>query len=412
MQLLTDTKVRQAKAQDKPYRLLDGDGLHLEVRPSGAKVWLYRYWITSKKGGIYTIGAYDDVSLAEARRLRDEACVLVRKGLNPTKERKLAALVETEERDLTLAVVAAKWQAENAASWSPSYKRQVERFLRQDLLDTYGELPIKLVTSRHILQAIKKVEGRGAKSIAKLIRQWAGGIMRYAIANLMRDDDPTYALRGAIKMPATKHHAHLVENELPEFLRALKAYKGFGLVPLAVELLLLTFVRTGELRRAEWSEFDLREKVWRIPGGKMKARRQHIVPLSSQAVEILKQLQKMNWRNSAYLFPNVRRPSDCITSTTVLRAIELMGFKGRVTGHGFRGSASTILHEKGWPTDVIERQLAHTEKNKSKASYDHAEYLPKRREMMQWWADFLDEKAKESPCSAGADLSDLASKTE
>jgi len=368
-------------------------------------VWLYRYWITPTKGSIYTIGNYPEVSLAEARLLRDEARKLVRQGLNPTRERRLSKLVALEQREQTLAVVAEKWQEENAQHWSSDYKRQVERFLTQDLLVTYGDIPIQSVTSAHLLKAVKKVEERGAKSIAKLIRQWSGGIMRYAIANLMREDDPSYAVRGAIKMPPVRHHKHLEEAELPDFLQAVNRYQGFGLVPLAVKLLMLTFVRTGELRHAEWSEFDLEGKVWRIPAEKMKMASPHIVPLSRQAIEVVQQLKKMNWRNSRYLFPNARRPSDCITSTTVLRAIELMGYKGRVTGHGFRGTASSILHEKGWLSDAVERQLAHSERKKSKASYDHSEHLQKRAEMMQWWADFLDAK---TPPESKSECGDIA----
>ena len=387
---LTDLAIRQAKPQEKPYRLSDGNGLHLEIRPTGAKVWLYRYWFTPAKGGIYTIGEYPGVTLQMARDAREEAHKLVDQGLNPTKERKRSKLLAVEKRELTLSAIAEKWQAENAAHWSEGYRKQVERFLQQDLLDKYGDLPIHEVTSKHILEAITKVKERGANSIALLIRQWAGGIMRHAILHSLITVDPTYALRGAIKMPQVQHHAHLDASELPAFLKALKQYQGFGLVPLAVRLLMLTFVRTNELRHAEWSEFDLENALWRIPGEKMKMKEPHLVPLSKQALTVLEQLQAMNWRKSRHLFPNVRRPDDCITSTTILRAIELMGYKGKLTGHGFRGSASTVLHENGWESEFIERQLAHAERNKVKASYNHAMYLEQRREMMQWWADFLD----------------------
>lgn len=387
---LTDLSVRQAKPKEKPFRLLDGNGLHLEVRPSGAKVWLYRYWFTPSKGGIYTIGEYPEVSLQEAREARDEARKLVEKGLNPTRERRLQKILNVEKREMTLSAIAAKWEAENAPHWSEGYKNQVRRFLQQDLLDKYGDLPIEEVTSKHILDAVNAIKMRGANSIALLIRQWSGGIMRYAILNSLITVAPTYALRGSMRMPSVRHHAHLDTSELPAFLSALDQYEGFGLIPLAVRLLLLTFVRTNELRHAQWGEFDLPNALWRIPAEKMKMKEQHLVPLSRQSLEVLNQLQAMAGRKSDYVFPNLRRPSDCITSTSILRAIEFMGFKGRLTGHGFRGTASTILHENGWDSAYIERQLAHSERNKVKASYNHAAYLDKRREMMQWWADYLD----------------------
>lgn len=387
---LTDLAVRQAKPKDKPFRLSDGGGLHLEVRPTGSKVWLYRYWFTPSKGGIYTIGEYPAVGLQAAREARDAARKQVKEGLNPTRERKLLKLQAMERRERTLSAVAEKWKEENRGNWSEGYRTQIERFLQQDLLDTYGDLPIHEVTSKHILDAINKVKARKAASIAKLVKQWAGGIMRYAILHGLIGTDPTYALRGAVKQTAVKHHAHLEANELPEFLRALDGYKGYGVVPFAVKLLLLTFVRTNELRHAEWCEFDLDAGLWRIPAEKMKMKEPHIVPLSRQALEVLAQLQATSSRKPRYLFANVRRPDDCITGTSILRAIELMGFKGQVTGHGFRGTASTILHENGWPSEFIERQLAHSERNKVKASYNHAGYLEQRREMMQWWADYLD----------------------
>lgn len=261
---LTDLAVRQAKPEAKPYRRSDGKGLHLEVRPSGAKVWLYRYWYTSAKGGIFTIGEYPAVSLQAARQARDEAHKLVEQGLNPTRERRRRKLLALEPDDQTLFVIAKRWQAENEPHWSETYKKQVERFLQQDLLEQYGDLPIHEVTSKHILDAINKVKAREAPSIAKLVRQWAGGIMRYAILHSLIKVDPTYALRGSIKTPQVRHHAHLEAKELPDFLRALDKYRGHGMVPLAVRLLLLTFVRTNELRHAVWGEFDFDNALWML----------------------------------------------------------------------------------------------------------------------------------------------------
>lgn len=391
---LSDTKVRLAKPADKPYKLQDGNGLYLEVRPTGKKVWRYRCWLPDGKESTFTIGDYPAISLAEARTQRAEARATVKQGINPTQQRKLEQLAIVQDRELTLAAVAEQWLAEEEKHWSANTQRQVRTFLPRDLLDEYGVLPIRDVTSAHILAAIKKVEERGAPSIARLVRQWAGAIMRYAIRNLIIESDPTYALRGSIRMPPSKHHAHLEAKDIPGFLEALDQYQGFGLVPLAVRLQMLTFVRTQELRMAEWEEFDLDDASWRIPGEKMKMRDKHIVPLSRQAVELVKQIREANWRKSKYLFPNMRRPDDYITNTTILRAIELMGYKGRMTGHGFRSMASTILNEHGFNPKAVELQLAHQERNKSKKAYDHALLLPERRTLMQWWADYLDNAQK------------------
>lgn len=391
---LSDTKARLAKPADKPYKLQDGNGLYLEVRPTGKKVWRYRCWLPDGKESTFTIGDYPAISLAEARTQRAEARATVKQGINPTQQRKLEQLAIVQDRELTLAAVAEQWLAEEEKHWSANTQRQVRTFLPRDLLDEYGVLPIRDVTSAHVLAAIKKVEERGAPSIARLVRQWAGAIMRYAIRNLIIESDPTYALRGSIRMPASKHHAHLEAKDIPGFLAALDQYQGFGLVPLAVRLQMLTFVRTQELRMAEWEEFDLDDASWRIPGEKMKMRDKHIVPLSRQAVELVKQIREANWRKSKYLFPNMRRPDDYITNTTILRAIELMGYKGRMTGHGFRSMASTILNEHGFNPKAVELQLAHQERNQSKKAYDHALLLPERRTLMQWWADYLDNAQK------------------
>ncbi|MDC7698345.1 tyrosine-type recombinase/integrase [Vogesella indigofera] len=387
---LTDTKIRTSKPDAKPFKLQDGNGLYLEVRPSGAKVWRYRYWITPTKDGIYTIGDYPEVTLAEARAERDRVRLQVKAGKNPTKEKKLDRVRIQKESALTLAAVAEEWKATNWAHWSNTYRRQVETHLARDLLQDYGDFPIREITSAQLLAAIRKVQDRGAPSIAKLIRQWAGAIFRYAIATLRADSDPTYPLRGSIRMPPVQHNAYLAESELPGFLSALDAYKGYGLTTPAIKLLLLTLVRTQELRLAEWTEIDFDNAIWRIPAEKMKMKDPHLVPLSCQAIDILRGLQALSG-SRRWVFPNMRNPDSCMTNTTILRVIENVGYKGRATGHGFRSTASTILHEQGWRSEIIERQLAHLERNKVKAAYNHAGYMAERREMLQKWADFIEQ---------------------
>ncbi|WP_157669275.1 integrase arm-type DNA-binding domain-containing protein [Chitinibacter sp. GC72] len=394
---LTDLKIRSAKPKEKAYRLTDADGLYLDVRTTGAKIWRCRFWISGKES-LATLGEYPEMGLSAARKERDKVKESAAKGLNANKEKKAALLIEKVEKSNTMREIAAEWIEENKPHWSPTYLRQVNTFLDRDLLNHVGDMPIKEVSSAHILGCIRKIEERGAKSIAVLVRQWAGGIFRYAIATLRCDADPTYALRGAIRMPPPKHHAHLDANELPDFLRKLDQYQGYGLTGLAIKLLMLTMVRTQELRMAEWSEFNFEAKTWTIPAEKMKMRSPHIVPLSTQALDVIEQIKAVHFRHgSPYLFPNMRRADACITSTTLLRVIQMMGYQGRATGHGFRATASTILHGQGINSDIIERQLAHLERNRVKAAYNHAEYMPERRDMLQKWADYLDNARQIKP---------------
>jgi integrase len=238
------------------------------------------------------------------------------------------------------------------------------------------------------------VEGRGAKTVALLLRQWSSTIFRYAVATLRADSDPAAALKGAITRLKTKHRKPLTRADLPRFIKALDSYGGYRTTVIALRLMLLTFVRTVELRAAHWAEIDLDRAEWRIPAGRMKMRELHIVPLSRQAVELLLELRSLTGGRS-FLFPNCRRPNSCMTATSLNRALERMGFNGKgsmgFSAHGFRSTASTILNELGYRPDVIERQLAHSERNKVRASYNQAEYLAERRAMMQEWADLTDE---------------------
>lgn len=398
---LTDTKCRNAKPLEKAYKLQDGQGLYLEVRTTGVKVWRYRYWLTPQKDGIYTIGEYPGVTLSDARRERERVRELVKTGQNPTQVRKNERWLQMDENIQTFKLVAEEWMESNVAHWSATYARQVKRSLDLDVFPKIGTMPIKSVTSAHLLKIIKEVEGRGANSIAVLIRQWSGQIYRYAIATLRADSDPSSALYGAIKRKPVRHNPPLPKEDISAFLLNLEKYGGFVTTKIAIKLMMLTFLRTVELRNAQWSEFDFGSKEWRVPADRMKMKRQmlpgecHIVPLSRQAIELLEELKQYTG-GRPHLFPNVRRPRECMTSTTINAALDSMGYGGRFSGHGFRSTASTLLHEMGWRSAIIERQLAHAERNKVAAAYNHAEYLPERREMMQAWADWIDlqDKAK------------------
>ncbi|AEV24638.1 Integrase [Azospira oryzae PS] len=398
---LTDTKVRNAKPAEKPYKLQDGQGLYLDVRPSGAKFWRYRYWITPEKDGIYTIGEYPVVSLSDARREREWAREQAKQGINPTHAKEAERLRRMGEHANTFEAVAREWIDQNRNHWTEKYLYQVERFLGNDVFPKIGALPIRMVTSAHLLGIIRTVEERGAKSIAVLIRQWSGQIFRYAVATLRADSDPSAPLRGAIKKDPVRHNPPLSKDEIPVMLNKLQKYGGYRGTVLATKLMLYTFVRTVELRKAEWTEFDLEGGEWRVPADRMKMKKQmkvgesHIVPLSRQALEVLKELKTLSGGRK-FLFPNLRTPDTCMTATTINKALERMGYAGKFSGHGFRATASTMLHELGWNEKAIERQLAHAERNKVKAAYNHAEYLPERREMMQAWSDWIDELARKA----------------
>lgn len=392
---LTDTKIRNTKPGDKPIKLADGQGLYLDVRPSGAKIWRYRYWITPTKDGIYTIGEYPAVSLADARKERELAREQVKQGMNPTQVREAGRLERMGENANTFEAVAREWIEQNRAHWSDNYMRQVVTFLEKDVFPKVGAFQIRIVKAAHILEIIRNVEKRGAQSIAVLIRQWSGQIFRYAVATLRADSDPASALAGALKRKPARHNPPLSKDDIPIFIAQLGSYGGYRGTVIALRLMMLTFVRTVELRMAEWPEFDLEAAEWRIPAGRMKMKKKmkvgesHIVPLSRQAVELLRELHTLSG-GQQYLFPNLRSPRRCMTATTINRALERMGYAGKFSGHGFRSTASTLLHELGWRSEVIERQLAHAERDKVKAAYNHAEYMPERREMMQAWADWID----------------------
>lgn len=400
---LTDAKIRNTKPGEKPIKLTDGGGLHLEVRPTGAKLWRYRYRLAGKEN-VFAVGEYFNdkrsghMSLDDARGERDKARVLVKQGIHPARQRKAERLATHAENANTFEAVAREWMAKKQQGWTPYYLRQVERFLQADVFPHVGNLPIRNVTAAHLLEIVRRVERRGAATVALLVRQWASAIFRYAVATLRADVDPAAALRGAIHRPKVVHRKPMTRDQVGDFVKSLAGYAGYRTTVIALRLMLLTFVRTVELRAAHWTEFDLDRAEWRIPAERMKMRHAHIVPLSRQAVALLRELHTLTGGRTL-LFPNQRDPKACMTATTLNRALERLGFNGKdsigFSAHGFRATASTILNEIGFRPDVIERQLAHAERNKVRASYNQAEYLEERRVMMQQWADMVDEMAKD-----------------
>lgn len=390
---LTDAKIRNTKATDKPQKLADGGGLYLEVRPTGAKLWRYRYRIAGREN-VFAIGEYPVIGLKEAREEREGAQKLVKQGIHPSHNRQAERLANVAANANTFEGVAREWIAKKSAGWTPYYLRQVERFMAADVFPFVGKLPIRSVTAAHLLEIIRRIEGRGAETVALLVRQWSSAIFRYAVATLRADSDPAAALKGAIHRPKVEHRKPLSREQIGDFAKALDEYGGYRTTVIALRLMLLTFVRTVELRKAEWAEFDLDRAEWRIPAERMKMREAHIVPLSKQAVELLRELHT-HTGGRGVLFPNYRNPKACMTATTLNRALERMGFNGKdsigFSAHGFRATASTILNEMGYRPDVIERQLAHAERNKVRASYNQAQYMEDRRTMMQEWADMVED---------------------
>lgn len=385
---LTDTRIRTAKPAAKPFKITDSAGLHLEVRPTGSKLWRYRYRIAGREN-LYALGEYPALSLAEARSERDKARKLVKQGIHPSHNRQALLVTQVAENANTFEAVGREWVERNKGKWSDYYLKQVEGFLRTDVYPYVGQLPIRSVSAAHILAILKRVEKR-APTVALLLRQWCSAIFRYAVSTLRADVDPCFALKGAISKPKVEHHKPLSRNEIPKFLDALAKSGGYRTTVIALRLLLLLFVRPIELRASTWSEFDLDGAEWRIPPERMKMRELHIVPLPKQAVDLLRELKELTG-GRPLLLPNYRRPKTFMTATTLNRALERMGYGGgRFTSHGFRATASTILNEMGFRVDVIERQLAHKERNQSRASYNRAEYLAERREMIQTWANYLD----------------------
>ena len=389
---LTDARIRSTKPGATPGKLTDGAGLYLEVRPSGAKLWRYRYRIAGKEN-VYAVGPYPQIPLMEARTERDKARALVKQGIHPAHNRQALVSLQVAENGNTFEAIAREWIEQRRSKWSAYYLKQVENTLAVDAYPYIGGLPMRSIGAAHLLEIIKRAEKRGAATVAILLRQWMSAIFRYAVATLRADADPAAALKGAIHRQKVQHSKPLTRKQIPDFLKALETFGGYRTTAIAMRLLMLTFVRTVELRGAEWAEFDLDGAEWRIPAERMKMREPHIVPLSSQAVELLRELHTLTG-GQKILFPNYRRPKACMTGTTLNRAIERMGYGGKFSGHGFRATASTMLNEMGYRSDLIERQLAHAERSKVRASYNQAEYMPERIAMMQAWADLIDQMAK------------------
>lgn len=390
---LTDTACKNAKPLEKPRKLSDGAGLYLEIvpngKPNGSKYWRLKYRFAGKEKRL-AIGIYPEVSLKEAREKRDKARDLIRDGIDPSQAKKDLKHQQYIDTENTFKNIACEWHHNQKLTWTSKHAETVLRRLELNVFPILGDKPIHTIKAQELLNVIRIIEGREALDVAHRTLQTCGQIFRYAIATGRAERNVTLDLRGALKTRKKENYNHLEAKELPEFLQKLAEYDGDLQTVLGFKLLILTFVRTGELRGAKWEEIDFEKAEWRIPAERMKMKELHIVPLSTQAIAVLKELQRLTGHHE-YIFPNRNKPLSFISENTLLYALYRMGYHNRATVHGFRATASTILNEHNWRPDVIERQLAHAERNKVRASYNHAQYLPERQRMMQWWADYLDE---------------------
>jgi len=388
--MLTELQVKNAKACAKEYKLSDAMGLYLLVRPNGSKLWQVRYWI-DKKERKASFGPYPEISLAEARAKRDELKRQRAQGLDPLEVRRSTEEAARVAKANSFEAVAREWYTSWSKTRSERHADYVMRRLEMDVFPAIGSRPVSAIQAPDIVRMVKAIEKRGALDIAKRAFQTTGQVFRYAIAHGLATDNPAAKVRPSDVLPETRkrNYARIDEKELPTLMRKIRGYQGTATTRLAIELMALTFVRTGELIGARWEEFDLDRGEWRIPAARMKMRTPHIVPLSRQAVEVLRVLKEITAQRDL-LFPGERDHSKPMSNGTILMALKRMGYAGKMTGHGFRGLASTVLHEKGFDHMHIELQLAHQERNRVSASYNHALYLEQRTKMMQWWADHLD----------------------
>jgi integrase len=388
--MLTVTAIQKAKPTDKQYRLADERGLVLLVRPNGSKLWQLRYRHDGKEKTA-SLGQFPDVSLSDARTKRDEQRKLVAAGSDPVAVKREQKLEKQTQAENTFEAVAGEWLAHWGPDKSPRHAGYVMRRLEADIYPAIGKRPIADIQAPELVTMLKAIEARGAMDIAKRAHETTGQIFRHAIAHGKATRNPAADFKPSdfLKSHKKENYARVDATELPHLMRKIEAYQGTPTTRLAIKLMALTFVRTGELIGAHWAEFNLEAARWDIPASRKKMKTPHVVPLSPQAIEVLRTLHTVTGGREL-LFPGERDHAKPMSNNTILKALERMGYKGQMTGHGFRGIASTVLHEHGHDHAHIELQLAHMERNAVSAAYNHALYLPQRAKMMAWWGNYLD----------------------
>lgn len=387
---LTDIQVRKAKPDTRPRKLSDSGGLYLHVIPTGGKLWRWAYRFEGKQK-LMALGSYPDVTLAEVRERHASARRLLASGVDPMAQRKADKAANLDSNGLSFREVAAKWHEHWKDGNSAHHVKAMWSRLEANVFPAVGAVAITEIEAPQIVAMVKAIQDRGKLDIAKRALETTGQICRYAVAHGLAQRNPASEIKPSdiLKSRQKVNHARVDAKDLPALLRAIEVYQGRHVTRLAMKLLAMTFVRTSELIGAKWEEFDLEAARWDIPAERMKMRTPHIVPLSRQALDVLVLLKQLGG-NSELLFPGERDTNKAMSNNTILKGLERMGYRGRMTGHGFRGIASTILHEQGYAHEHIELQLAHAPRNAVSAAYNHALHLRARSKMLQDWSDFLE----------------------
>lgn len=392
---LTDIAIRNAKPRAKPYKIGDTLGLFLLVQPTGGKLWRLKYRIDGKEKKL-AIGTYPEISLGEARRRRDEARELIAAGKDPSREKKREKVRAQVQAETTFAAIAAEFcekrKRDGGKAWAASTAVRSE-YLISLLNVSLGRMAIAEIEPADVLAAVRKIERKGKLESARRTLQLAGAVFRYAVATARIASDPTRDLRGALTAPTVTHYGAVIEPvKVGELLRAIDNYEGQQITKFALQLAPHVFVRPGELRHAEWSEIDMEGALWTIPASKTKMRKDHLVPLSRQALAILNDLQILTGP-TGYVFPSIRTKTRPMSDNTINAGLRRLGYStDEMTAHGFRAMASTLLNESGkWNPDAIERALAHGDSDKVRAAYHRGAHWKERVEMAQWWSDYLDQ---------------------
>jgi len=389
--MLTDIKIKSLKPKEKNYKVGDGKGLYILVHKNGSKYWRLKYRFNGKEK-TYSIGVYPEVKLSEARFKTDSARLLIANGTDPSEAKKVKSAKANGLN--TFRSMALEWHNKMSTEWKPSHSKEVLHSLEQNVFPYMGDLDVDDISPQTVLKVIKTIELRGALEIVQKTRQRCDAIFRYAIILGKASYNPAADLRGAFQNKKVRHFNALEKKDLPQFLQKLETYKGEITTIIGLKLAILTFARTNEIRFASWDEIDFDNKQWVIKAERMKMGRDHIVPLSKQALKLLYEIKQITGEYK-YVFASYHKPNkQPISENAMLFALYRMGYKGKATVHGFRATASTILNEEGFSPDWIEKQLAHEQSNKVRAAYNRAEYLSQRTEMMQTWADTLDQLMK------------------
>ncbi|OQS34140.1 tyrosine-type recombinase/integrase [Chromobacterium haemolyticum] len=398
---LTDAAIKNAKPREdgKHLKLTDGQGLSLWIMPTGAKYWRLKYRINGKEK-LLALGVYPEVSLKEARLKRDDARKQIADGEDPASIRKMDKVIKLAAASNTFEAIALEWHQRESHEWSVAHSERVLSAMKSHIFPYIGDRPISEIRPLELLEVLRKVESAGNIDTTKRLRQRCSAVFRLAILTGRCDNDPAAPLTDALKSQQSTPRKALMREDIPGFLEALEKYDGNLQTKLMMKLMLLTFTRVGEMAMARWKEIDFDKALWTIPPEHRKLPEKskktappHLVPLSKQALDVLRQLYAISGGRE-HIFPNRNSPRRPMSPETLRRALHRMGFRGKADVHGFRSTASTILNEEGFNPDAIERQLSHIETNKVRATYNRAQYMEERRKMMQWWANKLNESTK------------------